>query len=98
MAQEAKQVGIAQSWALLAFAAGKQMQLGTFEGTDGQFKSLIFTESDGSRCFVGFSSNLGELTSSEIIAQKHDLQVVKLDSGSYKLCRKGNSSWEDITL
>ena len=62
MAQEAKQVGIAQSWALLAFAAGKQMQLGTFEGTDGQFKSLIFTEDDGSRCFVGFSSNLGELT------------------------------------
>ena len=94
-------VGIKQGWSLLAFASGKKMQVGSFVNseTGEQFKSCIFTEqSTGNRCFVAFSSNLGELTPAQISAMKHELQVVELNSGNFSLCKKGQSTWEDVEL
>ena len=90
--------GIKNSWSLTSFADGKQMKLATLNGKNGEFKSVIFI--DGSDyCFVSFSSKLGELSSREIIAQKDQLQVVQLNSGTYKLCRRGEgNAWEDIVL
>lgn len=98
---EAKNVGIKNSWSLLAFARMKgKMQVGNFvnKETGDTFKSAIFTDSDGNRCFVAFSSKMGELTPSEIAAQKEKLQVVQLESGNYSLCRQGENSWEDVAL
>lgn len=101
MADQAVQVGIKKSWSLLAFARehGK-MQVGSFANreTGEAFKSCIFTAEDGSRCFVAFSSKMGELSPSQISAQKHDLQVVMLESGSYKLCHQGENNWQDVDL
>lgn len=94
-------VGIKQSWSLLAFASGKKMQVGSFVNseTGEQFKSCIFTEkSTGDRCFVAFSSNLGELTPAQISAMKHKLQVVELNSGNFSLCKQGQGTWEDVEL
>lgn len=94
-------VGIKQGWSLLAFASGKKMQVGSFVNskTGEQFKSCIFTEqSTGNRCFVAFSSNLGELTPAQISAMKHDLQVVELNSGNFSLCKQGQGTWEDVEL
>lgn len=94
-------VGIKQSWSLMAFASGKKMQVGSFVNseTGEQFKSCIFTEqSTGDRCFVAFSSNLGELTPTQISAMKHELQVVELDSGNFSLCKQGQGNWEDVEL
>lgn len=94
-------VGIKQGWSLLAFASGKKMQVGSFVNseTGEQFKSCIFTEqSTGNRCFVAFSSNLGELTPAQISAMKHELQVVELNSGNFSLCKKGQGTWEDVEL
>ena len=79
-------IGIKQGWSLLAFASGKKMQVGSFVNseTGENFKSCIFTEqSTGNRCFVAFSSNLGELTPAQISAMKHELQVVELNSGNF---------------
>lgn len=91
---------IKNSWSLIAFAKthGK-MQVGKFSNGDtGEiFKSCIFTDSDNTRTFVAFSSKMGELTPKEIAQQKDDLQVVQLESGNYKLCKKGES-WEDVDL
>jgi hypothetical protein len=94
-------VGIKDSWTLLAFARMKgKMQVGNFANseTGETFKSCVFTNTDGERCFVSFSSNLGELTPSQISAQKHDLQVVELVTGNYKLCKQGENNWEDVVL
>ena len=94
-------VGIKQSWSLMAFASGKKMQVGSFVNseTGEQFKSCIFTEkSTGDRCFVAFSSNLGELTPAQISAMKHELQVVELNSGNFSLCKQGQGTWEDVEL
>lgn len=94
-------VGIKDSWTLLAFARMKgKMQVGNFANseTGETFKSCVFTNPDGERCFVSFSSNLGELTPSQISAQKNDLQVVQLESGNYKLCKQGENNWEDVVL
>lgn len=94
-------VGIKQGWSLLAFASGKKMQVGSFVNSDTgeQFKSCIFTEqSTGNRCFVAFSSNLGELTPAQISAMKHELQVVELNSGNFSLCKQGQGTWEDVEL
>jgi len=101
MAQEATLKGIKTSWSLLAFAAEKgKMQVGNFvnQDTGETFKSTVFTSAAGDRCFVAFSSKLGELTPAEISAAKHDLQVVELESGTYKLCKKGENNWEDVEL
>ena len=62
------------------------------------FKSCAFLGSDGEITLVAFSSKLGELTPKQIAAQKDDLQVVELESGSLKLCKAGKDSWEDVDL
>lgn len=94
-------MAIINSTSLMAFARENgKMQVGNFTNKDTgeQFKSCIFTKADGTRTFVSFSSNLGELTPREIAAMKNELQVVELDSGSHKLCRQGQEAWEDVDL
>lgn len=97
-------IGIKNSWPLVAFAKIKgKMQVGSFkttaeDGSERSFKSCIFTDPAGNRCFVSFSSNMGELTPAEISAQKADLQVVELESGNFSLCRTGSNSWLDVEL
>lgn len=94
-------MAIVNSYSLVAFAANNRVQRGTFTNkeTGESFESLIFTnKTNGDRTFVSFSSNLGVLSNAELSAQKHELQVVELDSGSHKLCRKGQEAWEDVVL
>lgn len=62
------------------------------------FKSCAFVGTGGAVTLVGFSSNLGELTPKQIAAQKDSLQVVELESGNYKLCKRGTDSWESVDL
>ena len=91
---------IVSSATLLQFAAGRRMQIGAFVNKESgeSFKSCIFTDAQGNRCFVAFSSKLGELTPRQIAEQKHDLQVVTMDSGSHILCKAGANTWEDVEL
>lgn len=94
-------VGIKQGWSLMAFASGKRMQVGSFvnQETGEAFKSCVFTDkTTGNRCFVAFSSHLGELTPAQISAMKNELQVVELNSGNYSLCKQGQGNWEDVEL
>ena len=102
MADTAQNVGIKNSWSLLAFAKSHgKMQVGDFvnKETGEAFKSCIFTNpEDNSRCFVAFSSKMGELTPREIAEQKDSLQVVELESGNYSLCKQGANAWEDVEL
>ena len=91
---------IINSWPLLTFAKehGK-MQVGDFQNkeTGEMFKACIFTQPDGTRVFVAFSSKLGELTPKEIAAMKDELVVVQLESGNYSLCKR-DTTWEDVDL
>ena len=101
MANTAQNVGIKNSWSLLSFArAHGRMKVAPFvnKETGEAFKSCAFVDSEGATTLVAFSSNLGELTPEEIAAQKNSLQVVELETGTLKLCRQGNSSWEDVDL
>ena len=102
MADVAQNVGIKNSWSLLAFAKSHgKMQVGDFvnKETGEAFKSCIFTNpEDNSRCFVAFSSKMGEMTPSQIAAEKDSLQVVELESGNFSLCRQGANAWEDVDL
>ena len=102
MADVAQNVGIKNSWSLLAFAKSHgKMQVGDFvnKETGEAFKSCIFTNpEDNSRCFVAFSSKMGEMTPGQIAAEKDSLQVVELESGNYSLCKVGANAWEDVEL
>lgn len=101
MATTATTVGIKNSWSLISFAKTHgRMKVAPFvnKETGECFKSCAFLSSDGDITLVAFSSKLGELTPKEIAAQKDDLQVVQLESGSYKLCKAGHDTWEDIDL
>ena len=102
MASTAQNVGIKNSWSLLAFAKSHgKMQVGDFvnKETGEAFKSCIFTNPETQdRCFVAFSSKMGEMTPQEIAAKKDELQVVELESGNYSLCKVGANAWEDVEL
>ena len=101
MATTATTVGIKNSWTLLSFAKTYgRMKVAPFvnKETGEAFKSCAFLSSRGEVTLVAFSSKLGELTPAQIAAHKDDLQVVQLESGSYKLCRAGHDTWEDVDL
>lgn len=91
------------SWALTAFVHqfGK-MHIGEFVNKqDGTiFSSCIFTNDEGKKTFVGFSSKLGYLTPCEIERMKNDLVVVKSPSGKYNLykARKNKGGWEEVNI
>ena len=93
--------GIVASWGLVAFAKSNgRMKVGSFvnKDTGEAFKSCMFVDAEGNvQKVVNFSSNLGELTPQQIASMKDDLQVVQLESGTYKLCKTG-STWEDVDL
>ena len=94
-------MAIINAWSLMTFAKehGK-MQVAPFcnKQTGEAFKSCVFTNSEGTRTFVRFSDNLGELTPKQISKQKEELRVVELDSHNYTLCKQGDSEWEDVDL
>ena len=94
-------VGIKNSWSLISFAKSHgRMKVAPFvnKETGEAFKSCAFLNSKGEITLVAFSSKLGELTSKQIAEQKDDLQVVQLESGSFKLCKAGHGTWEDVDL
>ena len=101
MSTTATTVGIKNSWSLISFARTHgRMKVAPFvnKDTGEAFKSCAFLSSEGEVTLVAFSSKLGELTPAQIAAQKDDLQVVQLESGSYKLCKAGHDTWEDVDL
>lgn len=101
MAENANTSVIVNRWTLLAFASAHgKMQTGTAKDKDGvEFKSCSFTNPvTGARTYVGFSSNLGVLSAKEIAEQKDNLQVVQLETGGFRLCKQGTSTWEDVEL
>ena len=101
MANTAQNVGIKNSWSLLSFAkAHGRMKVAPFvnKETGEIFKSCAFVNSDNAVTLVAFSSNLGELTPQQIVSQKDELQVVELESGTFKLCKQGVNSWDDVDL
>ena len=94
-------VGIKNSWSLISFAKSHgRMKVAPIvnKETGEAFKSCAFLSSDGEVTLVAFSSKLGELTPKQIAEQKDDLQVVQLESGSFKLCKTGHDTWEDVDL
>lgn len=99
--------GIEEHWSLMAFAQSH----GDMYVTDCQvknpdspdfgkhFKACSFQNPTTDEViFVSFSRNLGELTPEQIASQKSDLQVVKLTSGNYSLCKKGNGLGQRVSL
>lgn len=70
----------------------------TNSNTGETFKSCAFVSAGGAITLVGFSSHLGELSPAQIKAQKDSLQVVELESGNFKLCKRGTDSWDDVDL
>ena len=94
--------GIVNSWSLISFAKshGKMQVTGdlTNSQTGETFKACCFTDSEGTKTFVAFSSKLGVLTPQQIAAQRDELQVVQLESGNYSLCKAGQNNWQDVDL
>ncbi len=96
---------IKNSWSLIAFARkfGPKIQIAHLSNktTGDAFKCVAFGESEN-LTFVAFSRKLGELTPREIASQKDNLQVVQCQTEEgrdmYALCKKGESSWEEVDL
>lgn len=110
MATESQNVGIKNSWPLVDFAKSHGKMKVTNELTNSQtgetFKSCAFVNAGGAITLVGFSSKLegintsadSSVVSKQIAAQKDSLQVVELESGNFKLCKRGTETWEEVDL
>lgn len=97
---EETNTSILQSWSLLEFAKNYvKMQVGNFvnSNTGEEFKSCIFFKEDGSYDYVGFHSQLGELTPAEISERKKKLKVGLTESGKYVLFDHIDD-WENVDL
>ena len=101
--------GIINSWSLLAFAHSHgRMKIVPCVKRDesgnvvDSWKSCAFVAPDGGTTFVSFSPKLGELLPREIKERVNELQVVecttRAGSQMFSLCKKGESSWEDVDL
>lgn len=91
---------ILQSWSLLEFAKNYvKMKVGTFvnSNTGENFKSCMFLKKDGTYDYVGFHSQLGELTPTEISERKKELKVGLTESGKYVLYDHIDD-WEFVDL
>lgn len=91
---------VIQSWSLLEFAKNYiKMQVGNFvnSNTGEEFKSCMFIKEDGSYDYVGFHSQLGELTPAEISERKKELKVGLTLSGKYVLYDHIDD-WENVDL
>lgn len=97
---EETNLSILQSWSLLEFAKNYvKMKVGTFvnSNTGEEFKSCMFLKKDGTYDYVGFHSQLGELTSAEISKRKKELKVGLTESGKYVLYDHIDD-WEIVDL
>ena len=97
--------GIVNSWSFVAFVrnnGGKAFVAPFVNKESGEMFNSIVVKSSNSRdekgIIVNFSSKMGELGLQELAREKDNLQVVQLESGTYKLCRVGESSWNEIDL
>lgn len=48
--------------------------------------------------FAAFSSNLEAMDAKTLVREAPGLNVVQLESGTYKICRPGEGSWETLNL
>ena len=90
--------GIKDSWSLIAFKkAHGQMRVGKAvnKETGDVFDSTVFVDEEGAKTYVSFSSNLGTLNAKQIAERAKELQVVLLNTGTYKLCKQGEDPTED---
>ena len=97
---EENNTSILQSWSLIEFAKNYvKMQVGNFvnSNTGKEFKSCMFIKEDGTYDYVGFHSQLGELTPAEISERKKELKVGLTESGKYILYDHIND-WENVDL
>lgn len=97
---EETNTSILQSWSLLEFTENYvKMQVGNFvnSNTGEEFKSCIFLKKDGTYDYVGFHSQLGELTPTEISKRKKELKVGLTESGKYVLYAYIDD-WEIVDL
>lgn len=91
---------IVDSWSLKEFC--KQWgnpKWGTFTSNGETFNSLMFVGQGGKHFPVNISSKLESVTCAKDVVQSVDnLRVIKSDSGSYILCKRGANSWDDINI
>lgn len=90
------------NWTLMSFAKkwGPEMRTGTCtnEKTGEKYKACVFIQKDGTITYVNFFSRLGELTASEILQRKNELQIGITKEGKYYLHNGNVKAWEDIDL
>lgn len=90
------------AWTFMSFAQefGTDVSVGMFHRkADGDvFHSCIFTDGNGHKTFVGFSTKLGVLTAEEISQMKNELVVIKSPSGNYNLFKDNGRKWKKVKL
>lgn len=90
-----------EDYSLLDFAKkfGPKMQIGTLKDAEGKtFKKIRFINNEGKETFASFFSQLGYLTSSEIVQRKYELKIGKMTNGKYYLHDSKVEPWQDVDL
>lgn len=98
--------GIKNSTSLLAWTRGytaKLVPAHTAVDKDGKEfeapQSIALIDDDGSVArFAAFSSNLEAMDAATLCKEAKNLNVVELESGTFKVCRPGEGSWQTLSF
>lgn len=98
--------GIKNSYSLLAWCRGYQAKLvpahkavnADGEEFDAPQSIALIDEAGGVHAFAAFSSNLEAMSAAELAVQAKNLNVVELESGTFKVCRPGEGSWQTLNF
>lgn len=96
-----EQQEIINSWSLVSFCqVNGNPKFATLKNkqSGNQFQALMFNEGEK---MVTFSNNMcqnGEDSFTYVMDNVQKLNVIQLESGSYKLCQRGNSAWKEMAI
>lgn len=94
MAQDNRKV--IKSWTFAAFRAdyGKVKRPVYKNQAGEEFSKLAFQKSDNTWCFVGWSSNMGEISNEELKARAGELRVVQLEVDEEEQKRRKKAGYQ----
>lgn len=97
--------GIKNSYSLLAWAEGYQVKLvpahKAVNAKGEEFdapQSIALIDNGSVKAFAAFSSNLESMSAEELCSEARNLNVVELESGTFKVCRPGEGTWQTLVF
>lgn len=96
-----EQQEIINSWSLVSFCktnGNPKFATLTNKQSGNQFQALMFNEGEKMVTFSDKMCQNGEDSFNFVMENTKNLNIIQLESGSYKICHKAQNSWEYMNI